>query len=60
MNEGTHKKPQRSIWGDVTAWLLVLVLALIVPFALFFAVILMGFKKISGIPAHASKREQRG
>jgi hypothetical protein len=45
---GTNKKPQRLIWGDVIAWLLVLVLALCVPFVMFFVAISMGFKKIFG------------
>jgi hypothetical protein len=48
---GTNKKPQRLIWGDVIAWLLVLVLVLIMPFVMFFAAILMGFTKIFGIAA---------
>ena len=46
---GTNKKPQRLIWGDVIAWLLVLVLAFCVPFVMFFVAILMGFGKIFGL-----------
>ena len=47
MHEG--KKPLSSIWGDVIAWLLVLVLAFCVPFVMFFVAILMGFGKIFGL-----------
>jgi hypothetical protein len=56
MNEGANKKPQRLIWGDVIAWLLVLVLVLIMPFVMFFGAILMGFKKIFGIAAFLRHR----
>jgi hypothetical protein len=49
MNEGTNEKLQKSISGDVIAWLLVLVLAFIVPFVMFFVAIFMGFMKIFGI-----------
>jgi hypothetical protein len=53
---GANRKPQRLIWGDVIAWLLVLVLVLIMPFVMFFAAILMGFKKIFGNSGPQSPR----
>jgi hypothetical protein len=49
MNEGTNEKLQQSIWGDVIAWLFVLLLAFIMPFVMFFVAIFMGFTKIFGI-----------
>jgi hypothetical protein len=49
MNEGTNKKLQKSISGDVIAWLFVLLLAFITPFVMFFVAIFMGFMKIFGI-----------
>jgi hypothetical protein len=47
----THegKKPLSSIWGDVIAWLLVLLLVFAMPFVMFFVAISLGFRKILGI-----------
>jgi hypothetical protein len=44
MHEG--KKPLSSIWGDVIAWLLVLLLVFAMPFVMFFVAISMASMKI--------------
>jgi hypothetical protein len=47
--EGSSKKPLRSIWGDVIAWLLVVLLVIAMPFVMFFVAISMGYMKIFDI-----------
>jgi hypothetical protein len=53
MQEVSNNKPLRSIWVDVIAWLLVLLLVIATPFVMFFLAISLGFTKIFGITGRA-------